>query len=222
MKEAIRRHILALGGDICGFASVDRFAGAPEGFSPVQIWGDCRSVIAFGVALPKGLFQISPRLIYGHYNQLSCVLADEIALRAAKHLEQTYGCKAVPMPCDSPYEHWDEGTMTGRGLLSMKHIGVQAGLGSMGKNSLFACKEYGNRVTLGCILSDLPLASDEIAPNLCMPGCRKCVDACPVSAIEGGTVDQKRCRTHTYGKTARGFDTVDCNACRAVCPLNGR
>ena len=34
-----------------------------------------------------------------------------------------------------------------------------------------------------------------------------------------GSVDQKRCRINTYGKTARGFDTVDCNNCRTVCPM---
>ena len=222
MKENIRKHIFSIGGDLCGFANIDRFKDAPEGFSPKDIWEDCKSVISFAVALPKGIFQVNPRLIYAHFNQMACLQTDEISLRTAKYLEQTYNCKAVPMPCDGPYEYWDAECMEGRGLLSMKHIAMKAGLGSIGKNGLFACGEYGNAVTLGCVLSDLELESDDVIQSLCIDGCNRCVDSCPVAAIRGGFVNQKKCREHTYGKTARGFDTVDCNVCRTVCPLNHR
>jgi len=222
MKENIRKYVFSIGGDLCGFASIDCFEDAPKGFSPKNIWDKCKSVISFAIALPKGVFQVGPRLIYAHYNQMSCLQTDEISFRTAKYLERTYNCKAIPIPCDSPYEYWDAGNMEGRGLLSMKHIAVKAGLGSIGKNSLFACSEYGNAVTLGCVLSDLELASDDIVQNLCIDGCNRCVELCPASAIRDGFVNQKKCREHTYGKTARGFDTVDCNVCRTVCPLNRR
>ena len=33
------------------------------------------------------------------------------------------------------------------------------------------------------------------------------------------SVTQKKCRQNTYGNTARGFDTVDCNKCRRECPM---
>ena len=32
---------------------------------------------------------------------------------------------------DGPYEHWDSDKLEGRGLLSMKHMAVQAGLGTL-------------------------------------------------------------------------------------------
>ena len=220
MKENIRKYVFSIGGDLCGFAGIDCFKDAPKGFSPQNIWDDCKSVISFAVALPKGVLQVSPRLIYAHYNQMSCLQTDEISFSIAKYLEQTYNCKAIPIPCDSPYEYWDAGNMEGRGILSMKHIAMKAGLGSIGKNSLFACREYGNAVTLGCVLSDLELASDNVMQKLCVDGCNRCEESCPASAIRGGFVNQKKCREHTYGKTARGFDTVDCNVCRTVCPLN--
>ena len=38
-----------------------------------------------------------------------------------------------------------------------------------------------------------------------------------IKETEDGSVVQKRCRLNTYGKTPRGFDTVDCNNCRTVC-----
>ena len=222
MKDAIRAHILSLGGDLCGFASVDRFEEAPQGFSPKDIWTDCKSLIVFAVALPAGLFKVSPRLVYAHYNTLSCAQVDEISFRAAKFIEQTFQAKAVPLPCDAPYEYWEEERMEGRGLLSMKHAAMHAGLGSIGKNGLFSCQEYGGRVTLGCILCDIALASDKLAPNLCIEGCHCCEEACPTDAITNGVVTQSLCRMHTFGKTARGFATVNCNLCRTICPLNPR
>ena len=220
MKEQIREIVLSYGADLCGFAGIDRFDNAPSGFSPADIYQDCKSVISFGVALPWGLARVNPRLIYGHFNDMSCSVVDTIAFKSAKKIEGTFRCIAVPIPCDSPYEYWDSEKSEGRGLLSMKHAAIQAGLGSLGKNTLFMNKHFGNMVTLGAILTNLELPSDMISEGICITGCNKCVKACPVKAIENGTVNQKLCRKNTYGKTERGFDTVDCNICRTLCPVN--
>lgn len=219
-KEKIREMVLSYGADLCGFAHIDRLGMAPDGFKPTDIYGDCKSVISFGVALPQGLAKVNPRLIYGYYNYFSCPEVDLIAFKSAKWIEQSFHCNAIPIPCDVPYEYWDSEKMEGRGLLSLKHLAVQAGLGLMGKSTLFIHQNFGNMVTLGAILTDMELQSDPLSQNLCIANCRKCIDSCPVNAIDNGTVNQKLCRVHTYGKTARGFDTVDCNQCRIVCPLN--
>lgn len=220
MKECIREIVLSCGADLCGFADVERFSEAPEGFRPTDIYADCKSVICLMLALPKGLLKVNPRLIYGHYNGLSCPEVDAVAFSSAKKIENRFNCIAVPMPADSPYEYWDGERLEGRGLLSMKHIAVNAGLGSLGKSSLLLNKIYGNMVTIGAILTNLSLPSDPIAESICIEGCQKCMKACPVNAIENGVVNQKLCRQNTYKKTARGFDTVECNACRTVCPVN--
>jgi epoxyqueuosine reductase QueG len=220
MKEKIRNLILSFGADVCGFACIDRLADAPPGYNPTDIYPDGRSVISFGIALPQGLTKVSPRLIYGYYNTFSQLETDRIAYKAAKRMEDDYGCMAIPMPCDSPYEYWDSDRMEGHGLLSMKHMAVAAGLGTIGKNALLLNKQYGNRLTLGAILTDLELMPDPLSENICMEKCRKCIACCPVNAIENGIVNQKLCRTHTYGKTKRGFDTVDCNRCRTICPVS--
>lgn len=102
---------------------------------------------------------------------------------------------------------------------SMKHTAVACGLGSIGKSSLLINKEYGNRLVIGAILTDLELSPDPIEADLCIKGCHKCIDNCPVHAISEGSVTQKLCRLNSYGKTARGFDTVDCNRCRTICPM---
>ena len=222
MKEQIREIVLSYGADICGFANIDRFNHVPYGYKPSDIYADCKSVVAFAVVLPQGLTKVSSRLIYGHFNNISCTEVDMIAFKAAKKIEEKYQCNVVPLPCDNPYEYWDSEKMEGMGLLSMKHIAVQAGLGVLGKSSLLINEYYGNMITLGAILTNLELPSDMLSNNICNPNCRKCIEACPVHAIENDTVNQKLCRINTYGKTERGFDTVDCNKCRIVCPINYR
>lgn len=220
MTESIRQMILALGADVCGFAAMDRFQEAPAGFSPADVWPSCQSVIAFGVALPKGLLEASDELIYGYFNDQTAKMVDRIGLEAARRIEAQYAAKAMPIPCDGPYDAWDADTMTGKGILSMKHMAVACGLGQMGKSSLLLNPVYGNRLTIGVLLTDLALPSDGPSENICIPGCTRCVDACPAHAIQpDGTIHQWQCRPKTYGRNARGFDTVRCNACRRVCPM---
>ena len=219
MKETIRKLFLNLGADVCGFASVDRFADAPSGFGPQDIWTPCRTVIVFAVAFPKGLLEVKPGLIYEHFSSISHSTVDKIALSGAKDLEIRLGAACVPLPSDDPYDAWNAETLTSHGILSLKHAAVAAGLGALGKNSLLLNRDFGNRLVPGAVLTDLSIPSDAQAEPLCIPGCRKCLDVCPVHALDGVSADQSLCRPHTYGVTPSGFDTVLCNECRTVCPM---
>ena len=218
-KEAIREKILDLGADVCGFGGVERFAEAPINFRPIDLFPDCKSVIAVGIALSKGLLRVEPRLLYGHFNADVVHKVDAIVFSAAKIIEKEYDGICVPIPSDGPYEYWEEETMTGKGLLSMKHVAVACGMGQIGKSGLLLNPEYGNRLTLGAILTNVDFESDPFCKNICIPGCTKCLDSCPVLAIQDNFVTQKKCRQNTYNNTARGFDTVDCNKCRSECPM---
>ena len=219
MEKNIKGIAYHFGADVCGIGNIDRFENAPEGFSPLDLFEHCKSVIAVGIALPEGLYEVAPRLLYGHFNEEICTALDHLTLKLAKEMEKKYHCLAIPVPCDAPNEYWDAEQMTAKGLISMKHTAVFCGLGSIEKSSLLINPEYGNRLTIGAVLTDLKLKPDAIQSDLCIPGCRKCIDSCPVKAIQNGSVNQKLCRQNAYGKTARGFDTVDCNRCRTVCPM---
>lgn len=219
MKESIKKIAYRLGLDVCGIASINRFGHAPQGFSPLDIWDERKSVIAIGLCLPKGLTDIEPRLIYSHFLSVSYAALDEASLNFAKVLEKEYHCHVISLPCDNPYEYWDPKNQIGKGLLSMKHSAVLCGLGSLGKSSLLLNPEYGNMLSLGAVLTDLELVSDPLLTDLCIPGCTKCIDNCPAGALQSGKVNQQLCRQNAYGQTRRGFDTVNCNACRTACPL---
>lgn len=211
--------VLGFGADVCGFAGVERFGDAPEGFHPCDIFPECKSVIVFGITLSKGLFEVDSRLIYSHFNSLSFTQVDHVSFQTANFLEKTYQGIGVPIPCDNPYDYWNEEKLEGRGLLSMKHAAILAGVGTMGKNTILMNKDYGNRLTIGCVLTDLQIESDEMAPQICLENCNLCVQSCPVGAIGEDFVIQKNCRMNAYGKAKRGFETVECNRCRTVCPM---
>ena len=45
MKEQIRELMHSYGADLCGFASIGRFANAPLGFNPADIYLECKTAI---------------------------------------------------------------------------------------------------------------------------------------------------------------------------------
>lgn len=217
-KSAIKHIAAELGADLCGIAAIDRFDDAPKDFHPSAIYPQCLSVVVVAKRLPRGAGLVSPRIVYNKANDMNTFEVDRIAYLAALGIEDLGGT-AVPLPSDSPYDYWDGDNLTGKGVLSMRHAAVLAGLGSLGKNSMLINRTYGNMVTIGAILTDMELASDPLSEDLCIPACRRCLAACPRQALDGAGARQNLCRPHTYGTNARGFGVINCNACRTSCPL---
>lgn len=217
MKKRIKEIMTALGADLCGIASAERFENAPEGFRPTDIYKGCGSVVVFGKRLPRTAAEMSPRILYMQANSRSKETLDRIAYQASLEFENL-GLKAVAVPSDGPYEHWDAEESEGRGLLSMRHAAALAGLGTLGKNTLLMNRDYGNWINLGAVLIDKVLESDPLAEPICIEGCRICLDKCPAGALTGEKAIQKRCRPVAAGTNARGFDVCNCNTCRVSCP----
>ncbi|PKM61932.1 MAG: hypothetical protein CVU99_01090 [Firmicutes bacterium HGW-Firmicutes-4] len=92
--------------------------------------------------------------MYGHFNNLTTPEVDKITMSTAKIIEDNYDGVAVPIPCDAPYEYWNSQKMEGRGLISMRHAAVNAGIGTLGKNTLLINEKYGNRLTIGVMSAD--------------------------------------------------------------------
>ena len=112
---------------------------------------------------------------------------------------------------------------------------IQAGLGEYGRLGLLITKEFGPRVRLGKVFTDLPLAHDQPTrfgvEEFCQV-CRRCSDSCPVKAIPDG---QPSTELHNEsnirgvskwsvdGEKCFGYWTAqntDCSICVRVCPYN--
>jgi epoxyqueuosine reductase QueG len=216
--DDIRDTALALGMDLCGFASVERFAGAPAGHHPADIYPACRTVIVFARRIPAESLFAPGRVPYTVVSQIALQEVDRLGVQLCLALEKT-SIGAVLIPADDPYEDWDADRETGRGILSLRHAGMLAGLGTLGKNTLLINREFGNLIQLGAVLIDLALPQDPLADyEGCLPRCALCLTSCPSQALDGAGIDQKKCRGQSNMRNSRGFLLKNCHACRSICP----
>lgn len=207
-----------LGADLCGIASVASFKDAPLGSRPEDIYSKCKSIVVFAKRIPPEPMFAESCVPYTALCDITLRQIDEIGVQMCEALE-SMGMGAVAIPSDNPYEYWDKETQSGRGILSMRHAGFLAGLGVLGKNNLLTNMKLGNIIQIGVVLVDTELEPDKPAEySLCPDGCRICIDACPVHALDNYTVNQKLCQTRSSCRNERGFELKKCNVCRKVCP----
>ena len=223
MREKLLERAKKAGADLVGIAPVERLAGAPEGHKPTDLMPEARSVIVLASRMPREVITNKSRLtFYTKAMATKVELLDQMAYEVASFLEDN-GAKALPVPADDPYTSWDAENRYGAGEISHKHAAVAAGLGVLGKNTLLATPEYGNRVALVSVLTDMSMEADDIlSQELCISSCRRCVEACPAGAITAdGRVIQKLCRERCGTTLPRGFGAYACWECRRVCPHGG-
>jgi epoxyqueuosine reductase len=213
----IKSYAKSIGADLCGIASVDRFGDAPEGFHPTDILQSTKSVIVIACRVPAGSLDLSktPSPYYAA-EHIALAKISQIVLSMTLTLEDK-GFEAIIIP-SGPYDYWDAEKMEGKGILSLKHLAEKAGLGFIGRNTLLCNPRYGNLIRLEAIVTDADFNPDKpMDGNLCHDTCRLCEESCPVGAISHGRVNQKKCRSNSMRKNAKGEEIYACNRCRAVC-----
>lgn len=106
---------------------------------------------------------------------------------------------------------------------------VLSGVGYFGKNQLIINKDLGTYMFLGIVFIDVKLDQEFILEVTDDCGtCRKCIDACPPSALYEGGFDINKCMSH-YNQTKRvltdqeidlNYSLFGCDICQMVCPKN--
>lgn len=216
-REQIRQLVLSLGADLCGIAGIDRFGDAPQGYHPLDVLPECRSVISFACRFPAGTLACKQAVPYTRVRNSITARMDAIALDLCIQLEKNK-ILAVPIPTNE--SQWDLKTGRWRSVISQKHAAQAAGLGTIGRHSLLITPEFGSMVWLGAVLTNAELESDAMGEPICND-CNLCVEVCPVNALEQREMNQKTCWDHAFGDNA---DTknweISCHRCRDVCPYN--
>ncbi len=109
----------------------------------------------------------------------------------------------------------------------------QAGLGWIGRNTCLINQGSGSWFFLGELLTNLELEVDSPPPDRCGT-CRRCVDACPTSAIipseNGWSIDSRTCISYLTIEKRGSLDPglqqgmgdhlFGCDICQDVCPWN--
>lgn len=214
----IKEMAYSFGAEVCGVANIERFESAQKGFHPLDIYSEAKSVIVFGKQISASLFEANTNVPYTLAKNKLVELLDDISIQLTFNIE-SQGYKAIPIPSDEPYDYWDSENREGKGILSLKLSAQASGIGCIGKNTLLINEKFGNRLYLGAVITNAELTADKLANNLCPENCNICLKACPQSALDGITVNQKKCREICASVTDGGGVVFSCNICRKVCPF---
>lgn len=161
---------------------------------------------------------------FQHYRAVNAKL-DSLCLDAIRFIENQ-GYNAFPIAAS---QSTNDDKSAYRGIFAHKTGACLSGLGYIGKNALLYTKEFGSKVRLATVLTDMPLERQrEIIKGGC-GDCDICKKACPAGAISGINYEvgmnrddffsAEKCSNNmkTYKDIGRG---AVCGICIKVCPKN--
>jgi epoxyqueuosine reductase len=220
----VKEAAVALGLDLCGVANIERFAGAPARMSPTAIFPGAKSVIVVAKRIIRGGWRgieegtYWPSYSYFDYHGLLNSVFIPVPLYELACLIEDQGWEAVPYypgvpEMQGPNEPLRPDAPAPNVHLAIRIAGLAAGLGELGWSKVFLTKEFGPRVRLAAIITDLELEPDPLmAPGTLCDRCMQCVSGCP-GAIphlkDGKTVSVTiEDTTYTWGDVDMGQCTL--------------
>jgi len=219
-SSLLREEIASFGASLVGFADIREFAPWPQAIS---------IAVALDPIIIKEVKNGPTPEYYQEYLRANTML-NEIAQRTARLLLGA-GYQAEAFPATIAGSDKLQGyERTLRAAFQHKTAATRAGLGFIGKSGLLTTPDFGPRVRLVTVFTDLPFPTGQpILEGRC-GGCRLCVEACPVGAIKGREwragmareelLDARACRREAKRllKERVGADEVVCGICVAICP----
>lgn len=171
---------LSLGADLVGMADLALLRGIYT--YPENLLAPFQRGISVAVRLSDPILDAitphDPTKAYAHHYETVNALLDQITLRLAGQI-QRQGYKALPIPASLQV-----GPKSWYGAISHKAVARAAGLGWIGANLLLITPDYGPRIRLATVLTDMPLLAGAPSPRRCGT-CQDCIKACPARALLG-------------------------------------
>ncbi len=200
------------------------------GFSKIDdtAFGDNTYAVSLVIKLSDAVIEEivgEPTHTYFHHYRTVNAFIDSLCLRVGMLLENS-GYKYIPVGASQSINK-DGWNYSGR--YSHKKAASMAGLGGIGKNSLFLHRKYGANVRLGTVLTNCPFEvkeNDYVSPCI---ECDACVKACPSGAINGklwkpgferkDVFDPEKCSEYMKNKYKHIGRGAVCGICINVCPV---
>lgn len=201
--------------------------GDLTGLVPEQ-YSELTTGISFAIRLSDVVMDeisdFEPTHTYFHHYRTVNAFIDHVTLRVVMLLQEE-GYKAIAIPASQSInsDGYDYS-----GLFQHRTAATNAGLGWIGKNNCLVTEEFGPRVRLGTILTNIPVEYDKAILESFCGECSICIRKCPSIALTGETwirglarerlIDAKVCSRHMareYKHIGRG---VVCGICVKSCP----
>lgn len=204
IREELKNKILEWGAYGVGFFNDD--------------FKEYKNGISFYVKLSRDILKEideAPTYTYFHHYRTVNAFIDRIALKTGIFLDK-HGYNYFSIPASQTVNGHDSFS----GEYSHKKAARLAGLGYIGKSSLFISEKHGSMIRLGTVFTDLDLkAENKIIENGC-GNCNICKLKCPAMAISDEGIDRKSCSDYmkkAFQKIGRGSV---CGICIKECPKN--
>lgn len=208
----VKRRARELGADLCGIASAatlnafppdPRWPQTPERISPY-----CKSVVVIVQRIPVGAFRCKSNIPVQYLDMLVLRRMDKVALKLAQELERA-GHPSFALAAQETDWNLKRASYA---RLSTRHLGVEAGLGTLGLEVNILTPEFGPRLYLTGILTEVELAPDQrMQEQVCIgESCSRCLHSCPPDAVRQWGLDKAGCATEAqefgYAQITRFFE----------------
>ena len=223
MTKQLKRAAKFVGADLVGVTEINHdwvFANERYTLEPMELPEEVKYAFVMAVELDELGIATSPEIPAGSATGLCYSRMAFISSTIAEFI-RNLGYTAIPSGNDTAFSI---------------PFAVDAGLGQLGRNGLLITPEYGPRVRLCKVFTDLPLIPDKPIEfgviEFCRT-CKKCAEACEVDAIsfEEEPSFEAACKSTSLGVLKWPVDGekcynywcdngVDCSTCISVCPYN--
>jgi len=158
--------------------------------------------------------QSSRQAMYVAHGGLVARNLDDIGFTLAKFVEKE-GYQAY-------HQMSSEGGTDARylmGLISLKHAAVGAGLGVLGRSSLLITPQFGPRVRLMAIITDVELETDDpLTLDFCEDCSQSCITQCPANALAVPQTTEMPYNINKFACCQYLGTRPTCAVCVKVCP----
>ncbi len=196
-----------LGADLVGIASAEALNAFPPDpkypQTPERISPHVKSVIVIVQRIPVGAFRCKTNVPVQYMDLLVLRRMDRLAYRLVDELERGGWPSFVTAAQETDWSY----KRASYGRLSTRHLGIEAGLGTFGLEVNILTPEFGPRIYLTGVLTELELEADApITEQVCIgESCSRCLYACPSDAVRHFGIDKRACASEAQ---EFGFGTI--------------
>ena len=223
--EYIKKMAKEYGASICGIGDPELLRNEDLQHNPYSILPNAKSIIGFGIKVPKGLYNAmdNERQYYNYTNlgvkyidetfaeifliKMGCLIENEgydACLQRSVPGFKVKGDKSTNPEVNRIYElefatPVEDGKPAPDVIIDYNKAAVICGLGSIGLHNKVITPKYGTYMRFVFIITDMELEFDKPFDSPLCDNCGLCIESCPGTAIDKNGLDTWQCSVYYRG-----------------------